>query len=338
MVYLEVGDARRPMIGRAIKLTILLGIVFTVVTFLGKEVRPLYHASPWADDPYDAFVSFAIFFAPLVTGLLLVRLPLCRRREPLAAGRIRDMVRGCKLLLATVAVTLAGEWVALLRESAPLAWSAATALLVSSLVVLSALTLGAVWLIAGVPNVSEEVASSDAPEPDWLTDSVGAGHLVARRLGPLSGVAAAIVNALDRWIVLPTRAHPTTAAAVVSLLFGAGLAATAALEEGVGSVLLIYLFVGNCAMFAFLMAGGWYLRIVRQAQPMRGPRARIRDGLVAAAAAVPLALAFRDLLWPLVGVAVAGAGVGELAWLVVGAGLVVFVVVLGLETVLGARS
>jgi hypothetical protein len=316
------------MIGRAIRLTILLGVVFSVVTFLGKEVRPLYRASPWAEDPYDAFVSFATFFAPLITGLLLVRLPLCRRREPLAATRVTDMVRASKLLLATVVITLAGEWVALVGGAAAVSWSAVTALLVGSLVALSVLTLGAAWLIAAAPGVSDEVASTDAPEPDWLSDAVLVARLVSARAAEL----------LDRVIVRPVRAHPTTAATALALLFGLALAATSALEEGLAPVLLLVIFVATCAMFAFLMAGGWYLRIVRTHEPLRGARGRTRDALVAAAAAVPVALTFRDLIWPMIGTSTAGAGVGELAWLVVGAGLLVFAAVLTLETALGIRS
>ena len=336
MTYLDIGDVRRPPIGRAIKLTVVVGIAFSLATFLGKEVRALYSASPWADDPYDAFVSFAIFFAPMLTGLLLVRLPLCRKHEPLPAARASGMLRASRVLLLTAGVTVAAEWVGLALDWGSFGWSTASALLVVTLGALTAITLGAAWLVVRAPAIGAGVASGDGP--DWLADAVATGRLLAAHAGPISGVTRSLVDGADRWIVGPVRARPVSAAALVSLLFGIGLAAAASLEEGLGPVLLLVVFVGACAMFVFLTAGGWYLNVVRPTKPLRGAPARTLDALVAAAAAVPLTLAFRNVLWPGLDISAAEAGPAHLAWLVLGAGLFVFAVVFALETALRTRT
>ena len=302
------------------------------MSWAGKELGPLYRTSPWADDPYDAFVSFAIFFTPALTALLLVRLPLCKEDEPLVAGRVVDLVRTGKLLLAVVAVTLGGEWVALGLRNTTIAWSAATALDVLMLTGLTALTILCVWLVVTAPQLHGDRSLGT---PDGLADAVATSRLVASRLGPLAIVSSRLISTADRLVVQPARRHPTSAAALVATLFGLGLAAPASLEEGVGPVLLVFIVVGGSAMFSFLMIGGAYLHLVTPARPLTGSLARGRDAVVAAAAAVPLALAFRDPIWSLIGRSTEGSSPAALVWLLVTAALIAFVAVFVGESIRG---
>jgi hypothetical protein len=63
---LRVGDPRRTRIGTAVISMLLTATVFVAFAFSAKQVRVLYLHSPWEEDPYDAVVSFTIFFVPLV--------------------------------------------------------------------------------------------------------------------------------------------------------------------------------------------------------------------------------------------------------------------------------
>src|SRR5438105_14355871 len=113
---LAVGDPRRPAAGRAIIEAVALAGLFTAYAFLAKEIPALYAHEPWRDDPYDAFVSFSILFVPL-TGLVTgLRLPSCRRAEPLATARVRDLLRASRVILMHVLTTLAAEWYSVVTQ------------------------------------------------------------------------------------------------------------------------------------------------------------------------------------------------------------------------------
>jgi hypothetical protein len=83
------GDLRRPAFGRAVIVALLAAQAFEVFAVATKEVPPIYRHVPRADDPYDTFVSLAIFFVPLALLAAAAGLPLCRRAEPLPAARVK---------------------------------------------------------------------------------------------------------------------------------------------------------------------------------------------------------------------------------------------------------
>ncbi len=64
---LAIGDPGRPAIGRATRSASLAGLAFSLLTGPAKQVAPLYDHAPWLNHPFDTFVSFAMFFVPLVT-------------------------------------------------------------------------------------------------------------------------------------------------------------------------------------------------------------------------------------------------------------------------------
>jgi len=67
---------------------------------------------------------------------------------------------------------------------------------------------------------------------------------------------------------------------------------------------------------------GWYLRVVRSDRP--ADRAPALRAIVLAAAAVPVALAFRAALWPLLGMRPQDSGLAALYLLLAAAALLVF--------------
>jgi len=346
---LVVGDPRRPSIGRAIVWSVALGVVFTIVAWVTKEVPTIVRDAPWAEDPYDAFVSFALFFVPLVTVLAAARLPLCRRDQPLPGERVAGLVRAARLIVILIAATLAAEWVSVVAGPGRASWTTTMTILIATLAGFTALTAGIalmVWRIPGADGVAASAARRDGsppivvaarPDPssaDWLADLRLVADLVASRLGPAATTLHRVIGSVDATIGAAVRRHPLGAAAVTSIAFGVALALAAAREEGPGPVMGLFLGVGSAGMFAFLAIAGSYLRVVARTKPLTTWTHRLADSAAAGCLAVPLALAFRDGAWGLIGVDAVTAGIADLSGLVVASGIATFVAVLSIETAL----
>jgi hypothetical protein len=334
MPVLAVGDPRRPPIGRAVVATVAVAGGFVGFAFVGKQLRSLYEHSPWQNDPYDAVVSFAIFFVPLVGGLIVLRAILCRRDAPLPLARVSGLLRACQVLLGAVVVTLLADWASVATRADEASWNSTTGLLVGLLGVATVATALATWLLRGAMR---DIPAGDAsrPGPDGLADALTLAGRVSWRLGPFQRPARAMVRWLDRSVAVAVRRHPIGAAALFAGIFGLAIAAGASTEEGIGPVLGLFVGVPACGMYAFTVAAGGYLGLVRAERPLRDTRRRLADATVVAAAAVPVALAFRSSLWWLIGTTDAIAGLEELDVLLVLVATVTFVGVLGVETLAG---
>jgi hypothetical protein len=288
--------------------------------------------APWQDDPYDTVVSFTIFLVPLAAGLVVLRALLCRRDEPLPMARIRGLVRTSWVVLGLLMGTVAVDWTSLALRTREGSWTTITPLLVAALAVTTAMTVWATWQLR---RASRDVpsASVDQGGPDALADASLLAWRWARWLGPMRPLASAVLSTLDDVITPLVRRHPIAAAGLLSAVFGVAVASSIAVEEGVGPQLGLFLGVAACGMYAFVVPAGAYLGVVRAEPPIRGTHRSLVDASVAAALSVPVAVAFRDSLWWMLGTRDASAGFGELEVLVTVAATVVFVVVLGLEVV-----
>ncbi len=324
------GDVRRPPIGRAIRRGIAAAALFTAFTLATKEVRPVYLHVPWAEDPYDTFVSFAMFFVPLAIGVAGVRLVLCRRSRPLPKGRLVGVVRAVWLALAVSMVTLAADWAGVL--AGPLGgWGAARGW---SVVGLASTTVIVTVAAAGMSRV--RVPASGDAMPDGLADGLEVARIAAGHLGPFGRPVTAMVAFAETRIAPFVRRRPVRSAAMVSLAFAAGLALTSAREEGVAPVLTLIVAVATCGMFAFAVAGGAFLGFVAPAASTSSHR-RLVVAAVAGSAAVPLSLAFRDAIWSLTG-AGGGRGLPEIAVLVTASGVLAFATTLALLAAVARRT
>jgi hypothetical protein len=348
---LGVGDPRRAQAGRAVLGTLATALSFLGFVLVGKEIGPVYARVPWADDPYDAIVSFAMFFLPLLAGLALVRVVLCRVDEPLPVTRITGLLRASNLMLCVVLVTGASDWTSVaLREHAA-DWDLATGIMVGLLAVGTVAAARATVDLrrasrelprrvrdAGGPDCVAEpgdARAAMADEPDWLADALALSGRWSAKLGPLAPSAGRVLRALDRIGTPIVRRHPIGTAALISVAFGLAVGAGAAREEGLGAIMALFFGVAACGMFAFLVAAGSYLGVIRAERPLRGNRRRLADAVVLAAAAVPVALAFRgSLLW-VVGSSEADAGVAQLAGLLGVAAMSTFALVLAAEALAG---
>ncbi len=334
---LVVGDPRRAPFGRALAATLVSAGVFEIFAWTTKEIRGLYVRAPWQNDPYDAVVSFTLFFVPLAATLLVVRALPCRRDGPLPVARLVAILRASWVVLAAVLVTLAVDWISVFRRADESTWSTTTNALIAALAIATLVAIPAATL---VQRAGMALRGSHAPAagPDAMADALALARDWSVRLGPLARPATALLTPLEARIAPAVRRQPLTAAALASLAFGAALGVAAAREDGLAPVLALVLAVAACGMFAFLAAAGSYLGLVHAERPLVGRRRRVADGMVLAAGAVPIVVAFRSSLWWAVGATDTTAVPGDLGALVLGAAGVTLALVVVAETLAGVHS
>ena len=249
----------------------------------------------------------------------------------------RGLLRVSNVAVAVVIVTLAALWVSVLLRVRESDWNDATVALLAVLVLATVVAIRAAFdLWRGRRAIAGRVL--DATGPDWLADSLTLANRVAQRGGVLADPLRRMVRFADRVTTDVIRPHPLASATVFSVAFGAAVAAAAAREEGLDTILWIFFGVATCGMFAFVVAIGSYVGLVHRDRPLRGVSRRLADAAVSGAAAVPIALAFRDSLWWTIGSRPSNAGVESLAVLVGLAGIATFAVALTAETLLRVHA
>jgi hypothetical protein len=299
--YLPVDDPRRPTVSRAVGTVLVAAFVFLVFQLPVKQFLGLYDHVPWSDDPYDAVTSFAVFFVPLLALVCLVRIALFRRTEPLAVERVVGVLRASRLALGTMIVTLLSDWTSVALQANRAAWIAGTGVMIAVIAVLSVVVAYGSLRVFRAGRSIPHVSDDPPPVTDWLSDVLLLAERCTRWLGPLSRFAHEVIAWLDRTVVTPIRRFPIAAAAGAALAFGVLLAFNTLLREGAGPALWIDVVVGSTGMFAFLVAAGAYVGLVRTERPANGVRRRAVDAAVIGCLAVPVALGFREWLWWVIG-------------------------------------
>jgi hypothetical protein len=336
---MDIGDPRRPLIGRAVFGTLAAAAVFFVFTAT-KQIKPLYVHAPWLKDPYDTVFSFTMFFVPLIAAALLMQVSLCRKSEPLPASRVITILRGCRVAIGAIVVELLTAWIAVILGANWSAWTVSSTGIQIALLVTSTLVTGRVTLdLCRAPRLRESDLPPNAQTSDWLADLIAVAARESRWLGPLRRSSLNLVSWIDRGIVRTVRRHPLIAAAVTSAAFGVTVFGYQGLREGyLLSVTLLSMALGFCGMFASLVLAGSYMRLVRSPGPLHGARRRAVDAFVAACIAVIVALAFRDSLWWVIGSNASSAGPAQFATLIASAGVLSFATILVLESVVRSHS
>ncbi len=333
---LAVGDPGRTLIRRAIIATLLAAAFFSVTAGPVKQIKVVYDHAPWLNDPYDTFVSFAMFFVPLLTAGSLARVLLCRRAESLPVQRVTDLLRGCRVVLGLIVLTSLAQWVAVAARANRAQWNGATWLQVGFLAVTTVLTAIAVVRLGQVPLRPPGRAPASGPAAaDWLADAIVMLGQQSRRLGPLAGPVRAGLAWIDRRAATPVRRHPLWSAVLASLIFGIVTGGMQAIREGyaAGPALLTVSLL-SCGMFAFLVGAGGYLGFVRGPAILTGMARRLLDAGVITCVSLLAALAFRNSLWWIVGSNANAAGLPALALLLGITALSMFALVLAIETAL----
>jgi hypothetical protein len=299
--YLPIGDPRRETVARAGGAVLLAAFVFLVFQLPVKQFLGLYDHVPWSDDPYDAVTSFAVFFVPLTAAVCLVRIALFRRDQPLPVERVLGVLRGSFVVLGAMIATLTADWISVAVQANRAAWIAGTGVMIGVIAVLSVVVAFTCVRVIRAARLVPRASGDPRPVTDLLSDILVLAEWCTRWLGPLARVAHAGIAWLDRAVVRPIRRFPLVAAATAALAFGVLLALNTLLREGAGPALWIDVVVGSTGMFAFLVPTASYVGVVRNDRPVVGIRRRAVDAAVIASVAVPVALAFRDWLWWVVG-------------------------------------
>jgi hypothetical protein len=346
---------------RAIVTSLVVSAVFEVALFASKETPAIYNHAPWLNDPYDTAVSFALFCVPLVAIPSALRLLADRadRQVPAdragqadqvcrTAARLADLLRACGVALAVVAATLAVCWAAVAADANRSAWNGATALQVGALALLSAGTLACALGIRRAAaalrpghdsQLAATVASGSAtrPIPDWLGDLMSVGRMLAGPAGRAGRPVTGLLNWADSTVLPRVRRHPVCSAAALAILVGLAVTISQSVREGYSAGVAVAFFsIVTSGVFAFAASAGWYLRIVRADRPA-GASAPMIHATVLAAAAVPVALAFRATLWSLVGTRPQASGLPALCLLLASVALLAFAASLAAERFARAR-
>jgi hypothetical protein len=330
---LPAGDPARPAIGRAIFGTLLAGGVFSVLAGPVKQIPALYDHAPWLNDPFDTVVSFAMFFVPLITACCLARVPSCRRSEPLPLARVQDLLRGCRIVLGMVAITLLTEWVGVAVGANRPQWNGATWLQAGLLALMTVLTVRAIAGLRRVPALPFPKRAAARPAPDWLTDVADVAAMQSRWLGPLRGPALSALSWTERHLLVVVHRHPLRSAAIAAAAFGAAAGGRQATAEGYSALAaLLVITLLSCGMFAFLVAAGSYIGLVRGSGMLDGTRRRALDAGVLTCFGVLAVLAFRNSLWWVVGSSAAAAGIAQTYALLGLSALAFFVVTFTVES------
>jgi hypothetical protein len=242
---------------RAANAAALAMVAFWVLFAVSTQISPVRAHSPWAEDPYDAVVSFDALLLPVV-AVTFVRCQRWRGSRPMPAYAIRQILRGVGVALAGIGTTVIAAVVALLAQARVEAWGPWFGLLVGLLVLTGTLALGAAALLVYALARSRGYAGAVLPEEaDAFDDIVAfladAGVIAGRRftwLGTELTTAAHRLDATLRGSRLSPRRHPWAFCAVVAAVFAAAFSTWHSIAEGLapdpGSALL-----------------GRYLRLIR---------------------------------------------------------------------------
>jgi hypothetical protein len=330
------GDPWRMTLRRPVFGTLVLAAVFFLVTAPVKETPSLFDHAPWLNDPFDTVISFMIFLVPLIAVMCVPRLLLCRRSEPLPATRIRDVLRGCRVVLAGVGVTLASEWVSVVIGDNRAAWNGATWLQVGALALLSAATL-VVLIGVGRAGLPRSATPADAGAAvDWLVDFLLLARQESRRLGPGRRPALTLLAWSEQRCARQVRRHPLWTAFAFSAVLGVGVGVNQGLREGYyPEVTVMASALLALGMFGLLVMAGAYLGLIRSSTPWRGVRRRLLDAAVVTSVGVLVPFALRYHLWWLVGATNADASLGQLTELLLLSAGMIFAVVLSAESMFG---
>jgi hypothetical protein len=231
-------------------------VAWAVLYLVTTQISSIRAASPFADDPWDAVVSYAAIFLPLVVGATWIRSLRHRgpRLEAATARRIRTGVTFAQLIIV---VNVASDAVALMVVPLPEPADGRLALMIGLVVVVSLVTLTATTLLVRAMRLAHS-APRDASEPDLLDDLLGLA-------GEVPGVAR-VTAPLDRFLAnsaASPRRHRLVFGLLAAVLAGLAFDVWRAIVEGpFGSPFAL-------ALIASLAGGGVFVMYLITLVPLR---------------------------------------------------------------------
>jgi hypothetical protein len=334
---IPVGSPWRAALRRPVFGSLALAAVFVLCTAPVKQTASLYDHAPWLNDPFDTVISFMMFFVPLIAVFCVPRVMLCRRSEPLPAARVLDVLRGCRLVLAGVGLTLLTEWVSVLIRENRAEWNGATWLQIGLLLLMSIATA---WLLRDLRRLGlpARADTEGAASPDWIADAVRCADGYCRFLGPVGRPVAGLLNWGDRRLAGPIRRHPVWTAAAACSVFGAGVGINQGINEGYrGQLTSVVSLLLAAGMFGLMVAAGSYLGLIRSSSPLTGTRRKVVHAAVITCIVILVPLALRDHLWWLIGTSSLAAGLIQLVQLLGIFSVAIFAAAYAAESILRLR-
>jgi len=311
--FLPVGHPSRPAAARALGGSIAVAALFTMWAHLGTQVHAVRAGSPWQDDPYDALVSVTEFLVPVLAALVLARMWLCRRFEPLPLVRLRQLLRAAQVITGLVAATVAVDWVAAATGADRSLWDRGTPLLIGTLVPLSGAVLAGYGLQRAA--IRQLLPDDRPPVGDWLDD---APALAERLRIPWVAGWLRETGLLDH-----LRGHVGLLAAGISISASGAVTLGLVVGEGDGLPAQLYatlavIYAAGVFAFCRIANSTLHLAVARpagdssQSRQRRRLRSATSIGATAAPAGAYLAFSLRDTL----GTALLGAQVTRVGQLI----------------------
>lgn len=282
----------RPALRAALWTSLLNAAVFTVFAYVTAHAKPVRHISPWQDDPYDTVATFTMFFVPMVTLLIAMRMTLCRRDQALPLHRATQLLRAALVSAGLATATYATDYVAVIARADRSTWNARTSWLIAALALASVLAAANWAMLARTRGkLPRRPDGGDQAAGDWLDDALPVIEIVAARLPRPAGRFAAWLERRDAaaWI----RRRFTPVVMLMSLFAGVTAAAAQVREDGFGPLFFSETAWFAGGMYAFCMISNEVLQLT-----VRQPRGRSRQAahvsIIAAAAALPVSLGLRS--------------------------------------------
>jgi hypothetical protein len=281
----------------ALTASVLNAVVFTAFAFVTTQAKVLRNGSPWQDDPYDTVVTFTMFFVPIIAALIVLRVPLCRRNEPLPLYRVKQLLRASCASALLVTATFVTDWVAVIVRADRSLWDSGTPWLIAALGLVSLPAAGE-WFMQYRARRLLPHQGDDQVHGDWLDDARLVVQLVAARLPRPAGRLAAWLGRSDA--VVRIRDRFTLIVAAASLVAGLAVATALARENGFSRLFISETLWFAGGMYAFGTVCDAVLQLtVRQARGRL--RQAVHVAVTAGALALPVSLALRESLWTFAG-------------------------------------
>ncbi len=219
---------------RAGNLAALAVVAFGAFYWVSTQVAQIRAASPWAEDPPDAFVSIGAMLVAFVAVLTFVRVQRWNPEPIIPAAARRDILHGIAVALVAIWAATGAATFALLTGTRAAAWDASIGPLIGLLGASLATAIPAtIAVLRAWP-----AARAGERRDDFLADASAFLRLVAARAPGPTAVVRRPLGALAAWIErlagarLGPRRAPWLTVAGVALLAAGGIVVAKFVTEG----------------------------------------------------------------------------------------------------------
>lgn len=247
-------------------------VVYALLWVLSTQVRSVRAISPFADDPWDVFASYAAIFLPVVAGATWIR--SLRNRGPVLPAATAQRIRwGSGLAAGIVLVASLADAEAIMaagfRPNAGVSGTVLT-ILVAASTLAAAVAIVLAFRAASAAEGPEPAA--DPTEPDIIDDALVLVADVGDRVGlrrPVDRFAAAVERFLDRSPLSPRR-HRWLFGVILAIATAVAFDLWHAIREGPwlnGEVALLFGTLIAAGVLAIYLVTVVPLRLLRPPRP-----------------------------------------------------------------------